>query len=92
MNTSVIVWIIAAAVVLFHFWASRRSPKYWFLGGIVPLVWLILMGVFLARGELDLQTHWRTVLFPPVVLILVWIQGQQAARRRDQESAQGRHL
>ena len=92
MNTSVIVWIIAAAVVLFHFWASRRSPKYWFLGGIVPLVWLILMGVFLARGELDLQTHGRTVLFPTVVLILVWIQGQQAARRRDQESAQGRHL
>lgn len=28
--------VIAFLILAFHIWASRRSPRFWFLGGIVP--------------------------------------------------------
>ena len=88
----VIIWTMAIVVVLFHFWASRRSPKHWYLGGIVPLIWLIILGVLWTQGGIDLKEDWRTILFPTVILILVWIQGQQTARKREMGQMKARDL
>ena len=33
--------LLALVILLFHIWASRRSPRYWYLGGIVPLAWFL---------------------------------------------------
>ena len=50
----VLVWVLAAAITLFHFWASRRKPKYWYLGGIVPALWLGALVFLFANGKIDL--------------------------------------
>ena len=36
--------LLALVILLFHIWASRRSPRYWDLGGIVPLAWFLCLG------------------------------------------------
>lgn len=32
-----ITLVVALAVLVFHYWASRRPPRYWYVGGIIPL-------------------------------------------------------
>ena len=46
---------IAILVTAFHIWACRRSPKYWYLGGIVPLVWLGLVVFLWFHGRISLS-------------------------------------
>ena len=59
----VLVWVLAAAITLFHFWASRRKPKYWYLGGIVPALWLGALVFLFANGKIDLAEDWRMLVF-----------------------------
>ena len=42
MNEAITL-LIAAAVLILHVWLCRRSPKFWYLGGIVPLLWVALL-------------------------------------------------
>ena len=60
----VLVWVIAAAVTVFHIWASRRRPKYWYLGAIVPALWIGLVVFLLANGQLNLGRDWKNVGVP----------------------------
>ena len=52
MNT-VIIGIIAISVIVFHYWACHRAPKYWYLGGIIPLVWFGLLAFLFFKGTID---------------------------------------
>ena len=38
MNAAITL-LIAIAVIILHVWLCRRSPKFWYLGGIIPLLW-----------------------------------------------------
>lgn len=88
----VLVWVIAAAVTVFHIWASRRRPKYWYLGAIVPALWIGLVVFLLANGQLDLGRDWKNVVFPTVILLLLWLDGHQAAKKKEMDRMKSRDL
>ena len=88
----VLVWVIAAAVTVFHIWASRRRPKYWYLGAIVPALWIGLVVFLLANGQLNLGRDWKNVVFPTVILRLLWLDGHQAAKKKEMDRMKSRDL
>ena len=47
---SVTTWAVAIIVLAFHIWACYRRPRYWYLGGIVPAIWLILLAFLGLHG------------------------------------------
>ena len=54
MNT-VMTLIIAFVVIVFHVWLCHRSPKFWYLGGIIPPLWIgVLVFLFsMAKSILE---------------------------------------
>lgn len=88
----VLVWVIAVAVTVFHIWASRRRPKYWYLGAIVPALWIGLVVFLLANGQLNLGRDWKNVVFPTVILLLLWLDGHQAAKKKEMDRMKSRDL
>ena len=84
MNT-VILWITAAAVTVFHFWASRRKPKYWYLGGIVPALWVGTLMFLFVNDMIHIGEDWRILLFPTLLLILIWISGHESAKKKEMD-------
>lgn len=88
----VLVWVIAAAVTVFHIWASHRKPRYWYLGAIVPALWVGLVVFLAANGQLDLGEDWRNVVFPTVILLLLWLEGHQSAKKKEMEQMKSRDL
>lgn len=44
MNTAITL-IIAFVVIILHVWLCRRSPKLWYLGGIIPLLWISIVAI-----------------------------------------------
>ena len=54
MNT-VMTLIIAFVVIVLHVWLYHRSPKFWYLGGIIPLLWIgVLVFLFsMAKSILE---------------------------------------
>ena len=82
MNTA-IVWIIALAVVIFHIWLCRRSPRYWCAGGIVPIIWFGLVIFLFANDKIDFMKDLKVLIFPTVILLLLWIEGHQAAKKKE---------
>lgn len=81
--TPAITLVIALVVILFHYWASRRSPCYWYVGGIVPLAWGGLLAVLFRNGTINWTNDWKTVLFPTLIVFLMWAEGHQAARKKE---------
>ncbi len=82
----------ALAVIGFHIWASRRSPRFWYLGGVVPLLWfgcLIFLGV---RGMLHWPGDWRQIIFPSLILLLLWLEGHETAKKRELERMRAKDL
>ena len=75
--------LLALVILLFHIWASRRSPRYWNLGGIVPLAWFLCLGILLFNGRLALPGELGHLLFPTLVLLLLWLEGHLAAKKRE---------
>ncbi len=71
--------IIAIIVVVFHYWACRRSPKYLYLGGIVPLIWIILNIISFISGKVNFAEDWKVIVFPT---LMMWAEGQQSARKK----------
>ena len=88
----VLTFVIALLVILFHTWASRRSPRYWYLGGIVPLIWLGLVVFLWSRGQIDLPADLRILIVPTVLLLLIWLQGSQAAKKKELERMKAKDL
>ncbi len=84
--------LIAVVVILFHVWASRRSPKYWYLGGIIPLLWAGCIVFLLAHRAIHWAEDWKTLVFPTLLLLLLWLQGNQSAKKREMAQMQAKDL
>lgn len=74
---------IALGVFLFHYWACRRPPKYWYVGGIIPFVWVVLLAVLFSRGMIDWAQDWKVILFPTLIAFLMWIEGHETAKKKE---------
>ena len=61
MNTAITL-IIAIVVIILHVWLCRRSPKLWYLGGIIPLLWIVLL-VFLFFNDVTSVSRKRGPAF-----------------------------
>lgn len=79
----VISLMIAFVVIIFHYWACRRPPKYWYVGGIIPLVWVILLTVLFFNGMINWAEDWKTILFPTLIVLLMWGEGHEAAKKKE---------
>ena len=75
--------IIALAIFIFHYWACRRSPKYWYIGGIIPFVWICLLVILYCNGMIDFRDDWRVLTFPTLIIFLMWIEGRQSAKKKE---------
>lgn len=88
----VLTLVLALAVTVFHFWASRRPPKYWYLGGIVPALWLAVLIFLLAKGAIRPAEDWKMLVFPTAILLLIWLAGHEAAKKKELERMRARDL
>lgn len=80
---SITVLFIAIVITVFHFWASRRQPKYWYLGGIVPAIWVGILIFLFANDMIRLKEDWSMLFFPTIILLLIWIVGHQSAKKKE---------
>ncbi len=85
-------WILAVIVLIFHYWACRRPPKYWYVGGIVPGIWAVLLAVLFYNGKVHPLQDWRVLLFPTLILLLMWLQGHEAAKKKEMEQMKSKDL
>ena len=81
-----------AAITVFHIWASRRRPRYWYLGGIVPALWIGAVVFLLANGAIRPAEDWKMLLFPTAILLLIWLEGHQAAKKKELERMRAKDL
>ena len=82
MNTAV-TFLIAVVVLILHVWLCRRSPKFWYLGGIVPLLWVGLLVFLFFNGKIHWGEDWEMIVFPTLLFIVFWIQGHLAAKKKE---------
>ena len=82
MNT-VMTLIIAFVVIVLHVWLCHRSPKFWYLGGIIPLLWVGTLVFLFFNGKLNFGEDWKMIIFPTLIFFLFWIQGYQAAKKKE---------
>lgn len=84
-------WLLNAVMVTlaeFHCWSGRQNLKFWYLGLIVPLVWILAVIVFLIRGTYTLANDWRFLLIVTLSLPLIWSLGHYSARKAEADTAQ----
>ena len=74
MNT-VMTLIVALVVIVVHVWLCHRSPKFWYLGGIIPLLWVGTLVFLFFNGKLNFGEDWKMIIFPTLIFYLFWIQG-----------------
>lgn len=82
MNEAITL-LIAVAVLILHVWLCRRSPKFWYLGGIVPLLWVGLLVFLFFNGKIHWGEDWEMIVFPTLLFIVFWIQGHLAAKKKE---------
>ena len=82
MNT-VMTLIIAFVVIVLHVWLCHRSPKFWYLGGIIPLLWIGVLVFLFFNGKINFGEDWKIIIFPTLIFFLFWIQGYQAAKKKE---------
>ena len=82
----------AAEITVFQIWASRRRPRYWYLGGIVPTLWIGAVVFLLANGMIRPADDWKILLFPTAILLLIWLEGHQAAKKKELERMRAKDL
>ena len=75
--------IVALVVIVFHVLLCHRSPKFWYLGGIIPLLWVGTMVFLFFNGKLNFGEDWKMIIFPTLIFFLFWIQGYQAAKKKE---------
>ena len=76
------LFVIALVVIVFHYWACRRPPKYWYMGGIVPVAWGILLAVCFFSGRINWTEDWKIVLFPTLLVFLMWGKATRLPRKK----------
>lgn len=91
MNTA-ITFIIAIVVIILHVWLCRRSPKFWYLGGVIPLLWVVLLVLLFFNGKISLEEDWKMIVFPTLILFLFWIQEHQAAKKKEIKKMKAKDL
>ena len=77
-----ITLVIALAVLVFHYWASRPL-RYWYVGGIIPLAWLVLLAVAFSHGVVNWAQDWKIIVFPTLIFFFMWAEGHEAARKKE---------
>ena len=82
MNTAIRL-IIAFVVIILHVWLCRRSPKLWYLGGVIPLLWIVLLVFLFFNEKISFGEDWKMIVFPTLIFFLFWIQGHQAAKKKE---------
>ena len=82
MNT-VMTLIIAFVVIVLHVWLCHRSPKFWYLGGIIPLLWIGVLVFLFSNGKINFGEDWKMIVFPTLIFFLFWIQGHQTAKKKE---------
>ena len=82
MNT-VMTLIIEFVVIVLHVWLCHRSPKFWYLGGIIPLLWIGVLVFLFFNGKINFGEDWKIIIFPTLIFFLFWIQGYQAAKKKE---------
>lgn len=80
---SFITVIVALIVIVFHIWASRRSPRYWYVGGIIPLLWVGVLAFLFINGQIDFKEDLRVIVFPTLIFLLIWLEGHQSAKKKE---------
>ena len=75
--------IVALVVIVVHVWLCHRSPKFWYLGGIIPLLWVGTLVFLFFNGKLNFGEDWKMIIFPTLIFFLFWIQGYQAAKKKE---------
>ena len=79
----VMTLIVALVVIVVHVWLCHRSPKFWYLGGIIPLLWVGTLVFLFFNGKLNFGEDWKMIIFPTHIFFLFWIQGYQAAKKKE---------
>ena len=79
----VMTLIVALVVIVVHVWLCHRSPKFWYLGGIIPLLWVGTLVFLFFNGKLNFGEDWKMIIFPTLIFFLFWIQGYQAAKKKE---------
>ena len=82
MNTAITL-IIAFVVIILPVWLCRRSPKLWYLGGIIPLLWIVLLVFLFFNEKISFGEDWKMIVFPTLIFFLFWIQGHHAAKKKE---------
>ena len=82
MNT-VMTLIIAFVVIVLHVWLCHRSPKFWYLGGIIPLLWIGVLVFLFFNGKIIFGEDWKIIIFPTLIFFMFWIQGHQTAKKKE---------
>ena len=91
MNTA-ITFIIAIVITAFHVWLCRRSPGFWYLGGIIPFLWIVLLVFLFFNGKISWEEDWKMIVFPTLIFFLFWIQGHQAAKKKKKKKMNAKDL
>ena len=81
MNEAITL-LIAVAVLILHVWLCRRSPKFWYLGGIVPLLWVALLVFFVFQWENPLGRRLEDDRFPDASFHCVLDSGTSGGKEK----------
>lgn len=88
----VIVKLVTVLTIVLHCWLSYRSPKYWYLGGIVPFLWVILLIAMIAFSAIRSFGDFFTMAIPLLIFLLIWLKGHLAAKKRELNQMKARDL
>jgi hypothetical protein len=91
MHTA-ITFIIAIIIIVFHYWACRRRPKYWYVGGIIPVLWFGLNTILFLNGKIHFYEDWKMLTFPTIIILLMWIEGYQASKKKEINKMKARDI
>lgn len=91
MNT-VMTLIIAFVVIVLHVWLCHRSPKFWYLGGIIPLLWIGVLVFLFFNGKINFGEDWKIIIFPTLIFFLFWIQEHKAAKKKEIEKMKAKDM
>ncbi|HIQ99194.1 MAG TPA: hypothetical protein IAB23_05895 [Candidatus Scybalocola faecavium] len=91
MKTAITL-IISIVIIILHVWLCRRSPKFWYLGGIIPLLWIVFLVFLFFSGKINLSEDWKMIVFPTLIFFLFWIQGHQAAKKKEIEKMKAKDI
>ena len=91
MNTAIKL-ITADEHNILNIWLCQRSPKFWYLGGIIPLLWVASLVFLFFNGKISWGEDWKMIVFPTLIFFLFWIQGHQAAKKREIEKMKAKDI